>query len=59
MSINNSFITIVNNNTKSLIYKKGTFFDLFKRCLLNDNYEKTNKIQNIFLTQLTAYIHHH
>ncbi len=44
MSVNISFITIVNNKTNSLIYKKGTFFDLLTRCLLDDNFEKTNKI---------------
>ena len=44
-AINIPVITIVNKKGNCLIYKKGTFFDMLKRCLSDDNCEKTKQIR--------------
>ncbi len=45
MAINIPVITIVNKNSNCLIFKKGTFFDMLKTCLSDDNCEKSNIIR--------------
>jgi len=52
-------LTVVNFYANALIIKKGIFFVLLKRCLLNDNYEKNNINRFLFLTQLTGYHNHY
>jgi hypothetical protein len=57
--INKTIVTIVNRVSNHLYFRKGTFFDVLKRCYypFNSHFCKGNR--KIVLTELTAYNSHH
>ncbi len=59
MIINKTCITIVNYTPNCLFLRKGTFFDVLKRCYypFNSHFCKGNR--KIVSTELTGYNNHH